>query len=416
MIKPRIVVLAVTISLMLVTLISCSQAPEIEKIEITLMHGWGGPSPNHVSMRKIYEDFELKNPDVKLNFDASPDLAVVIDKANDKLAAGKMPDIISTNGAGRFLSNAIIRGRALDLKPYIDADDSFREDIHPSILNAWMKDDHIYTLPDALEIIGYWYNEDILQKAGVTVDSLPGSAVKLPVTWEEFWEACRKIADWSRSSSSVIMPMMLEEDQSLVYLGARIAGESERGAALISNAALTLESQEFQIAIDELRKARDYGYYKTISRNDALQLFKQSETAFFFGGVWDSDELSSSEHVAAIKYAVFPAFNGHTVSYVSPSSGYVIGNTGDPRKIEASVRFLKYMLSEEVQKRIVLETNQAPSNPHLDINWIKQNAAMLGQALETASRADIQIRTLDSLNDESTAAALKRKLQQAIKQ
>src|SRR5690606_8984372 len=115
-----------------------------------------------------------------------------------------------------------------------------------------------------------------------------------------------------------------------------------------------------------------------------------------------------------IKYAAFPGYNGMKVSYESPSSGYVIGNTGDPKKIEASVRFLKYLLSDEVQKRMVEETNQAPSNPHIDLNWIKQVSPMLGMALSVASESEIHIWTLDSLRDEKAIEMLKNNLNRVI--
>ncbi|GGH29097.1 ABC transporter substrate-binding protein [Paenibacillus segetis] len=411
--KLRAIALMITVLFAAVSLVSCSNSPTKEKIEITLMHGWGGSSPNHVNMRKIYKDFERANPDIKLTFDSSPDLAVVIDKANDKLAADKMPDIISTNGASQFLSNAIIRGKALNLKPYIDADEEFKRSIHPSIFKVWMTDNEIYTLPDALEIAGYWYNEDILQQAGVTEDSTSNSAVKLPLSWDEFWSACDKVKQWSLNRGQTIKPLMMENEQNMIFLGARIAGENINGTEFMSSSATNFNTDEFRRAIEDLRKANTYGD-QPISRNDALQMFKDSEIAFFLSGVWDSDELNQSSNHDHINYAAFPAYDNKTVSYVSPSSGYVIGNTGDPQKIEACVRFLKYMLSDKVQKRLVVETKQAPSNPNVDYDWIKEAAPMLGMALGVANHADIQIRTLDSLSDEKAIDTLKNNLKRVI--
>lgn len=414
MMKPHPRIFLLILMMLPIVLTSCGSKPAQEQVVITLMHGWGWATPDHVAMRQIYKDFELANPDVKIIFDSSPNLNVVIEKANDMLAADKMPDIISTNGSSQFLNNALIKRYALDLKPYIDADEEFRNSIHPSTLDVWMKDNQIYTLPDALEVIGYWYNEDIMRQAGITVDSTPDSAIKIPTTWDEFWETCNRIQGWAEANNKDVIPLMMEKEQNTAFLGARIAGDSSNGYKLI-NDSIDFQSQEFRHAIDDLRKAQSYSNDTKINISDARQMFLDKKTVFYFNGVWESADFSMSSIKDHIKSAVFPGYDQHTISYISPSSGYVIGNTGDPRKIEACVRFLKYMLSEEVQKRMVQETKQVPSNPNVSLSWIKETTGLLGQALETAYQADIQIRTLESSGNKILLDAMQNNVERAIK-
>ena len=52
---------------------------------------------------------------------------------------------------------------------------------------------------------------------------------------------------------------------------------------------------------------------------------------------------------------------------ISSCVGYILGNTGDEKRMNASVEFLKYMLSEPVAERILKETGQIPSNPNVEI-------------------------------------------------
>ena len=68
-----------------------------------------------------------------------------------------------------------------------------------------------------------------------------------------------------------------------------------------------------------------------------------------------------------VGYALLPSGEGSTLSCESAGLGYVLGNTKDERRMEASVRFLKYMMSEEVQERILHETKQIPANPKVQI-------------------------------------------------
>ena len=85
------------------------------------------------------------------------------------------------------------------------------------------------------------------------------------------------------------------------------------------------------------------------------------------------------------------------LSYVSPSSGYVVYDSPDERENEAAIRFLKYILSQEIQTRLAAETGQAPSNPKVDNQVIAEQYPVLGNALETAHRAEIQLKTITSV-------------------
>ena len=69
----------------------------------------------------------------------------------------------------------------------------------------------------------------------------------------------------------------------------------------------------------------------------------------------------------------------------------------DVRKREACVRFLKYMLSEEVQTELALKTGQAPVNPQVSGEEILQEYPLLGKGLQAANRADVKIKTLRSV-------------------
>lgn len=78
------------------------------------------------------------------------------------------------------------------------------------------------------------------------------------------------------------------------------------------------------------------------------------------------------------------------------SSGYLIAKHEDERKNEACIRFLKYILSEETQEKLAVESDQAPENPMLDSERLYEENPLLGKALEKANTADIQIISLST--------------------
>lgn len=380
-------------------LTGCAKEEPKPKIQITFMHGWNGNYAEHEVMRSIYQEYQEEHPEVELLYDAAPDIVAVVDKANDILAADQMPDIISTNGHGKFLENAVKKGMALDLAPYIEKDEEFKKSIHPAVLSRWMQDGKLYTIPDALEVMGYWYNEDILKKAGVTEDGTPYTDVVVPSTWEEFWQLCEKVTVWSQNEQNKIHVAALEADEALFFTGARIAGEDSQGSSFMRSAPDTFRQEFISNSLSDLQRFYEYSVSpeEISSKYDAQQLFCEGKTALYMNGIWADNSISSSSVKNVAKYANYPGYDGKSVSYVSPSSGYVIGNTGDPKKIEECVKFLKYILSDKVQRRIAVETGQVPSNPNIDLNWLKQTSPMLGTAMEDAENAQIQIWMINSL-------------------
>ena len=145
----------------------CRQETEEAPIEITLMHGYGGTLESYQIMQEIYDEFSEQNPDIRLNSIAYINNQVAVEKANDMLAVGEMPDILSTNSLSYIIDNAVKTGMALDLMPYIEEDPEWKEQIHPSVFETWEDEQgHLYTIPDALEWAGYWYNADYLKAAG----------------------------------------------------------------------------------------------------------------------------------------------------------------------------------------------------------------------------------------------------------
>ena len=69
-----------------------------------------------------------------------------------------------------------------------------------------------------------------------------------------------------------------------------------------------------------------------------------------------------------VVHAPFPSDTGEGIGTLSACVGYILGDTKDRERIEASVEFLKYMLSEPVAEQILVQTGQLPSNPKIEIS------------------------------------------------
>lgn len=377
---------------MLLLTAGCRQEQKPEQIEITIMHGHGGTLESYAVMQEIYSEFSKENPDIQLNCIAYTNNQIAVGKANDMLAVGEMPDILSTNGLSYYIDNAVKTNMAMDLMPYIEADSEWKKQIHPSIFEAWKTEDgHLYTIPDALELMGYWYNEDYLRQAGMKTEN---GRVRMPATWNEFFIMTEQVQGWMEETGKAGAVFAMEDAQMTEFTFlARLAGEGETGLEAAKNSKVKIQREDLEHTLQDLEKIEEYS--KSVENvENARQCFMDGESVIYFNGVWEADALKNSQYSGSFAYANYPTVSGESLSYVSPPSGYVLARQTDERKAEACIRFLKYMLSEEVQTRIAVETGQVPANPNVDVEAIIENAPLFGRAVDTVNQADIQIQTI----------------------
>ena len=344
-------------------LTGCSKKQQ-EKVEITMIHGWGSTEEDHVAMRQIYEEFEKVHPDIHLNLVSMPSSTDVMSKVGDLLTVGEIPDIVFTGGDGResIYQFMVQKGYAVDLNPYIQEDEEFAGNISEVIKNSWTtKDGSLYTLSDVLLMGGYWYNEEIFQRAGIE---------NVPKTWEEWFVACEKIENLNQD----ITPIILDANH-ISYLMAVI------------------------LANEDIQQLKDISGYAKLAGNynylDTLDSFNRGQSAIYINGVWANSMIDTDLEVA---YAPFPSDDGRGIATRSACVGYILGNTGDEKRMTASVEFLKYMLSDSVAKKILEQTGQVPSNPNVDIMELNCSERMR-QAIECIENAGLIIETPENLWD-----------------
>ena len=394
-------------------LTACSTVSKDESVSISFMHGWGGSGFDHVGMCELFAEFEALNPDVHIVYDTSPDLGIVMEKAADMLAVDKAPSIISTNGNVQYVSNARKKGVALNLMPYLQEDETFASDISPHILQALQEPSgEIYTLPDAVEYIGYWYNASLFRQAGITDTGTPNGKVVLPRTWEEFWNACDALAEIAPQTGAV--PLQLQVSQMGFFLGARLAAVSADALNYMQKDSPVCHREDAELAVSELVNALSYDVRRGTAL-DIRQNFFDGKSAIYIDGVWANTEFTETTTKQEIRYAAFPGLCGETIAYANPATGYVISSDGSQKQIDASIRFLKYMLSEDVQKQIVIKTHQAPSNPKISEPWIHEQVPILAEAMQVCQEADQQILTLYTVLPAKKSAQLEQSLEDLLR-
>lgn len=363
------------------------------QVEITVIHGWGSTEEDHVAMRNIYSDFEEKNPDIKLRLISMPTSSEMLRKVEDMITVGEIPDVIFLGGEGRdsVYRFMVENDLALDLMPYIRKDEELRGSMSPVNLDYWTTDEgHLYTVSDVLLLSGgYWYNEDIFRQAQVT---------EIPRTFEEFDEACRKIELWAAREKNGVEPLQIPAEGYLYFADYIMAAGEESSREAIERNEILIEERQMLEMLKKLQNIYTYSAVKAqaYSYRDEISMFNEGKLAMYINGIWAASAIEDDMHV---RYALLPAGRETSISCESACLGYIIGNSREDARKEASIRFLKYMMSSQVQERILKETGQMPANPNISLAECRDEMPRFYQAAETVLSAEQKIEVPENLWD-----------------
>ena len=309
-----------------------------------MIHGWGSTEKDHIIMRQIYEDFEKEYPNIRLNLVSMPSSSDVVNKVGDLLTIGEIPDIVFTGGDGKesIYEFMVKKGYALNLMPYIQADEEFVKNVSDVILENWItKDGALYTVSDVVLMGGYWYNKEIFNEAGIT---------EVPKTWDDWIKACDKI----KKMNSEIAPVILDGNHMAYLMTSILADENLVELENIKASKINVNSIAFDNMLVQIKEISEYAILAgNYNYRDTLDSFNKGQSAIYINGVWANSMIDKE---LSVSYASFPSKDGNGIGTMSACVGYILGNTGDEKRMEASVKFLKYMLSEETAKKILEKT------------------------------------------------------------
>ena len=254
---------------------------------ITFYHGWFQDDWQPAAeMRAMYDEFAALHAD-EFEFKA---IALdsgnqgVYDKCVQEIALGRFPDVVDVAGMN-IVPPAVAAGVALDLKPYIDADKDFKAGIGVNYEQN-MYEGKIYTVRDQLETIGFWYNEDLFNKAGaVTPDKWN--------TWDDFITAVAAL----KACPEVETPFTMNQGWPSTILFSGYLLGTEEGRKLGNSVPATYDNEAFKDALSFVAKqalAQVDNEHFTASDSDRYREdFFDGKSAMLFNGVWESGSFGS---------------------------------------------------------------------------------------------------------------------------
>ena len=319
-----------------------------------------------------------------------PGDANYVDKIKVQLGTGDLPPVVY-GGGYNLLDLALAKDVVVDLTSYVEADPEWKALYSDVSLTTNSRDGKIYASSSEGSLIGYFYNKELFEKAGIAEPAK---------TWDEFWEQCDKL------KAAGITPLALDTADSAwvtsLWAGAMIATSGDEGYEFMKQMnPIDYNNQPTIDAFTNVQKMlQEYTTLDAIGGKyeHAANNFLSGQAAMIANGPWMIGDFSDETKTTAdfadkVGVAIFP---GNFV-YDAPIQGYFVTKQDDPALEEAAVEMVKFFTSAHAQQVALEVQGMVPASSTVEITeTAKQNYPLLVEFLDLAEGATVRTDNLQA--------------------
>ena len=310
------------------------------------------------------------------------------DKITVQIASSDaLPPVIY--GAGQKLLDLALQADAVkDITEDVQADPEWAAMYTDSWADVNCRDGKIYASSMESEMIGYFYNKELFEQAGID-----GPAA----TWDEFFE------DLDKLKEAGITPLAMDTAGGAwctqLLIGAYLAS-TEEGMEFLKTKYPTDYNNEAMI--NAMAKAQElYQNYTTLDAlggayENAANNFFSGNVAIICNGPWmisDFSDESKAEAGFADKVGAAAYPNGFV--YDAPIEGMFVTKQSDPALEEAAVAMVQFFTSNESQALALDLAGMVPASTAVEISDdILAKYPLLGEFLSQAGECENRASTL----------------------
>lgn len=341
-----------------VTLTGCTTpAPQAEKT--TIVFAVGGASNEIDFWHKIIDDFEAKNPNIKVDLllqpmDTGPRMQTLVTPLSGKEST---PDVFLMDVAwiGQFASSNWLA----PLDEFVSKDDYDLSVFFQKTLNMADKyNGHLIGLPVYIDAGLLYYRTDLLEKYGF---SSP------PQTWDELVQIAQKVQEGERASNPNFWGFVWQGKQYeglicdfLEFIASNGGAILDENGKPVLNSENNIEALTFMSDLINKHKISPPSTYTEMDEEGARLTF-QSGNAMFernWPYAWGTHNAEDSPVKGKVAIAPLPHFPNHESA--ATSGGWHIGMNAFSENKEAAWEFIKYVESFDAQKDFAMNLGWNP--------------------------------------------------------
>lgn len=239
--------------------------------------------------RQAVTAFEAENPDIQISLEVV-NWDTLFQKLTTDVAGGAAPDV-SIIGT-RWLTDFASQGIAEPLDDYMT--DEVRDRFIDVFLDPSVIDGQVYGLPWTASARAMFYNQDLLEQAGVA---------EAPQTWEELREAARAVSELPDAYGFGLQGAEIETDVYWYYAMWSFGGDiiTEDGQSGVASPEAIRAAEFYKALIDEGLTQPDPTAY---NRENVQDLFKQGRLGMVISAPFLIGQLD--DEAPNLRYAIAP--------------------------------------------------------------------------------------------------------------
>jgi len=325
-----------------------------------------------------------------LNVEEMPSDSEYYNQLKTRASSNTLPDVFEGNGG--VLELAVQNKIAVDMRKYVDADPQYKAELGEGAIADGSKwdDGGLYNISYGLQAIGYFYNKEMYEKAGITV----------PKTWDEWMSNLEKLKT-SGVCKAPISLMTGENGWTTNLVLASIVGTSgEAGNKFMTTKYVkTFTAPEFVNALEKVQTMlQKYALPDAVGSDyaTAANHFLNKETAIFPNGPWMTPDFSNPEKAAAgfankVGIALYPE-DGSISQF---ERGYSIAKSTSEKE-DAAFNFIRFKTNAYGQKIHLEDAGVLPLTSKIEMSAeLKEKNPLLVEFVGLLGNIKYKYQTID---------------------
>jgi raffinose/stachyose/melibiose transport system substrate-binding protein len=306
---------------------------------------------------QVAKDYEADHPDVDIKIEAlqHEDMLTKLDAA---FQSGDAPDVYMERGGGE-LADHVEAGLTKDLS---DSSADIISKLGGSVA-GWQADGKTYALPFSVGVVGFWYNTELFEQAGITA---------APTTWDEMYDVIDQLKAAGLAPIAVGAGDKWPAAHYWYYFSVRECPQDVLTDAVTS---LDFSDDCFERAGEDLQQLVDAepfnkGFLSTAAQEgptSASGLLATGKVAMELQGHWEpgvmkgltEDKTGLGEKTGWFAFPTTETGEGDPTAALGGGDAWAVSE-GAP---DEAVDFVNYLLSDEVQKGFAELDMGLPTNP-----------------------------------------------------
>src|SRR3954452_13815742 len=311
---------------------------------------WWEPEMPSGALRGIMNDFEAKNPGIKVTLVSGP-YATTRDQIVVGAASGTLSDVVGLDGA--WVNGLSKQGAIASLDPLMDAAGYDRSQIADIIkVNG-----QSVMFPLASFVYPVFVNLDLAKAAGID---------KMPTNRTEFAEAAKKMTNADKNQSGWVLPLSLETPNGIQ--NNVMAWVWASGASMLKDGKPDLENEAVVGTLNYVKQLNDAGVISpgifAKKEQDKVEDFVNGRVGMMIDSLAHINLIRERNPKLNFGISAVPAIDGYTGKRGMPYASWGIGiSEGGKHKTEAW-KLVQYLMSPEVNSKLVTIANAIPGNVH----------------------------------------------------